>query len=172
MIEAGVEDKRFPRRVADGPEISYRIASKKRLCEVPDFARESEVFEERVRNGQRLPKLCAPHRLLHQLRKEGVRVVAKALDVRARQKQKRVARASEVEFRSSAVVNAMRVADCKCGLGAFSLMAAEPVAQFTAEGTTTNRVADVFLGAQGVLYLQVCRDAWQNGFADSIRCID
>jgi hypothetical protein len=29
---------------------------------------------------------------------------------------------------------------------------AEPVAHFTAEGTTTNRVADVFLGAQGVLY--------------------
>jgi hypothetical protein len=32
------------------------------------------------------------------------------------------------------------------------LASAEPVAHFTAEGTTTNRVADVFLGAQGVLY--------------------
>jgi len=32
------------------------------------------------------------------------------------------------------------------------LASAEPVAHFTADGTTTNRVADVFLGAQGVLY--------------------
>jgi hypothetical protein len=32
------------------------------------------------------------------------------------------------------------------------LASAEPVAHFTATGTTNNRVADVFLGAQGVLY--------------------
>jgi hypothetical protein len=32
------------------------------------------------------------------------------------------------------------------------LASAEPVAHFTAEGTTDNRAADVFLGAQGVLY--------------------
>jgi hypothetical protein len=32
------------------------------------------------------------------------------------------------------------------------LASAEPVAHFTAGGTTTNRAADVFLGAQGVLY--------------------
>ena len=32
------------------------------------------------------------------------------------------------------------------------LASAEPVAHFTAAGTTANRVADVFLGAQGVLY--------------------
>jgi len=31
------------------------------------------------------------------------------------------------------------------------LTSAEPVAHFTAEGTTANRVADVFIGAQGVL---------------------
>jgi hypothetical protein len=62
VIEAGVKYKSFPRRVADGPEIAHRIASKKRLREVPDFARESEVFEERVRDGQRLPELCAAHR--------------------------------------------------------------------------------------------------------------
>jgi hypothetical protein len=35
----------------------------------------------------------------------------------------------------------------------FELIAsAEPVAHFTADGLTANRVADVFLGAQGVLY--------------------
>ena len=32
------------------------------------------------------------------------------------------------------------------------LASGEPVAHFTADGTTANRVADVFLGAQGVLY--------------------
>ena len=32
------------------------------------------------------------------------------------------------------------------------LAAAEPIAHFTADGTTTNRVADIFLGVQGVLY--------------------
>jgi hypothetical protein len=32
------------------------------------------------------------------------------------------------------------------------LVEAEPIAHFTAEGTTANRVADIFLGAQGVLY--------------------
>lgn len=32
------------------------------------------------------------------------------------------------------------------------LASAEPVAHFAADGTTANRVADVFLGAQGVLY--------------------
>jgi hypothetical protein len=32
------------------------------------------------------------------------------------------------------------------------LAAGEPVAHFTAEGITRNRVADIFLGAQGVLY--------------------
>jgi len=32
------------------------------------------------------------------------------------------------------------------------LAAATPIEHFTAEGTTANRVADVFLGAQGVLY--------------------
>jgi hypothetical protein len=32
------------------------------------------------------------------------------------------------------------------------LASAEPVAHFTADGTTANRVADVFLGVQGVLY--------------------
>ncbi len=32
------------------------------------------------------------------------------------------------------------------------LASAEPVAHFTTDGTTTNRVADVFLGVQGVLY--------------------
>jgi hypothetical protein len=32
------------------------------------------------------------------------------------------------------------------------LVVAEPIAHFTADGTTVNRVADVFLGAQGVLY--------------------
>ncbi len=29
---------------------------------------------------------------------------------------------------------------------------AEPIAHFTAEGTTANRVGDIFVGAQGVLY--------------------
>lgn len=62
VIEADIKDKRFPRRVADGPEISHHVASKKRLCEVSEFARESDVFEERVRNGQRLPKLCTAQR--------------------------------------------------------------------------------------------------------------
>lgn len=32
------------------------------------------------------------------------------------------------------------------------LAAAEPIAHFTADGTTANRFADIFLGAQGVLY--------------------
>ena len=32
------------------------------------------------------------------------------------------------------------------------LAAAEPIAHFTADGTTANRVADIFLGAQGVFY--------------------
>jgi hypothetical protein len=32
------------------------------------------------------------------------------------------------------------------------LAVAEPIAHFTADGTTANRVADIFLGAQGVLY--------------------
>lgn len=32
------------------------------------------------------------------------------------------------------------------------LAASEPIAHFTAEGTPENRVADIFLGAQGVLY--------------------
>src|SRR5271155_3457452 len=32
------------------------------------------------------------------------------------------------------------------------LVLSEPVARFTAEGTTANRAADVFVGAQGVLY--------------------
>ena len=32
------------------------------------------------------------------------------------------------------------------------LASAEPIVHFTAEGTTANRVADIFLGAQGVLY--------------------
>jgi hypothetical protein len=32
------------------------------------------------------------------------------------------------------------------------LVEAEPIAHFTADGTTANRVADIFLGAQGVLY--------------------
>jgi hypothetical protein len=32
------------------------------------------------------------------------------------------------------------------------LLATEPVAHFTAEGNTSNRVADIFVGAQGVLY--------------------
>jgi hypothetical protein len=32
------------------------------------------------------------------------------------------------------------------------LVAAEPIAHFTADGITANRVADIFLGAQGVLY--------------------
>jgi hypothetical protein len=32
------------------------------------------------------------------------------------------------------------------------LVAAEPIAHFTADRTTANRVADIFLGAQGVLY--------------------
>jgi hypothetical protein len=32
------------------------------------------------------------------------------------------------------------------------LVAAEPIAHFTADGSTANRVADIFLGAQGVLH--------------------
>jgi hypothetical protein len=32
------------------------------------------------------------------------------------------------------------------------LVSAEPIAHFTADGTSGNRVADIFLGAQGVLY--------------------
>ena len=32
------------------------------------------------------------------------------------------------------------------------LVVGEPIARFTAEGTTADRVADIFLGAQGVLY--------------------
>src|SRR5580704_14400483 len=32
------------------------------------------------------------------------------------------------------------------------LAVAEPIAHFTADGTSANRVADIFLGAQGVLY--------------------
>jgi hypothetical protein len=32
------------------------------------------------------------------------------------------------------------------------LVQAEPIAHFTTDGTTANRVADIFLGAQGVLY--------------------
>ncbi len=31
-------------------------------------------------------------------------------------------------------------------------MQAEPIAHFTTDGTTANRVADIFVGAQGVLY--------------------
>src|SRR5207249_5946008 len=53
---------------------------------------------------------------------EGVRVIVKALDVRACQNQKRVGRASEIEFRSSAIVDAMKVASRKRGLGTFALI--------------------------------------------------
>ena len=75
-----------------------------------------------MRDGQRLPKLSTPHRLLHQLCEEGVRVIVKAFDVRACQNQKRVGQASEIEFRSSAIVDAMKVADRKRGLGTFALI--------------------------------------------------
>ncbi len=113
---------RLPRRVADGPKIADRITSKKRLREVPDFHGKNEVLEERMRDGQRLPKLSTPHRLLHQLCEEGVRVIVKPFDFRACQNQKRVGRASEIEFRSSAIVDAMKVADRKRGLGTFALI--------------------------------------------------
>src|ERR1700730_783179 len=46
----------------------------------------------------------------------------KAFYVRTRQNQKRVGRASEIEFGSSAIVNAMEVADRKRGLGALALI--------------------------------------------------
>src|SRR2546422_10797198 len=52
VIEAEIEDERLPRRVADGPKIADRIASKKRLREVPDFPGKNEILEERMRDGQ------------------------------------------------------------------------------------------------------------------------
>src|SRR5260370_16541411 len=113
---------RLPRRVADGPKIADRITSKKRLREVPDFHGKNEVLEEGMGDGWRLTKLRTSHRLLHQLGEEGVRVIVKAFDFRACQNQKRVGRASEIEFRSSAIVDAMKVADRKRGLGTFALI--------------------------------------------------
>src|SRR5205823_8998902 len=75
-----------------------------------------------MRDAQRLPKLSTSHRLLHQLCEEGVRVIVKAFHVRACQNQKRVGRASEIEFRSTAIVDAMKVADRKRRLGTFALI--------------------------------------------------
>src|SRR5690348_8172509 len=52
VIETEIEDERFPRRVADGPKIADRIASKKRLGEVPEFPGKNEILEERMKDGQ------------------------------------------------------------------------------------------------------------------------
>jgi len=66
VIETCIEDQRFPRRIADRPKISDRIAPEEWLGEVPYLARQREAAQEGMRNRQRLTKLAAKHRPLIQ----------------------------------------------------------------------------------------------------------
>src|ERR1700719_2740913 len=79
VIEADIEHKGFASGMTDGPQITGRVASEKRLRKVPDFTGERETPEERMRNRERLPELTSPDRIFHQFGEEGVRIVVKPL---------------------------------------------------------------------------------------------
>jgi hypothetical protein len=62
VIEPCIKNQRFARRIADGPEISDRIAPQEWLREVPYLPRQREAAQELVRDRQRLAKLAATNR--------------------------------------------------------------------------------------------------------------
>ena len=130
-----------------------------------------------MRDGQRLPKLSTPHRLLHQLCEEGVRVIVKAFDFRACQNQKRVGRASEIEFRSSAIVDAMKVADRKRGLGTFALIqnalrAEENIGHALGSSAFCREVRDRLLSSlQGHLSLTVASSVFDQDRAVTLALV-
>jgi hypothetical protein len=87
VIEGDIKDERFACRVANGPKIADGVAPEKRLREVPDFAGEGKVLEERMRNRKRLFELASPDRIFHQFSEQGVRVIVKSFHVHAGEKK-------------------------------------------------------------------------------------
>ena len=45
MIESGIQDKIFPSRIRDGPQVPDGILAGEWLREVPEFARDCQPFQ-------------------------------------------------------------------------------------------------------------------------------
>ena len=122
MIKTCIEDQRFPRRIADRPKISDRIAPEEWLGEVPYLARQREAAQELMRNRQRLTKLAAKHRPLIQYCEKGVGVVVKSLNIGACKDEEGVGRTSVIELWSAAIIRTMEVARGQSRLRAFPVV--------------------------------------------------
>ena len=122
MIKTCIEDQCFPRRIADRPKISDRIAPEEWLGEVPYLARQREAAQELMRNRQRLAKLAAKHRPLIQYCEKGVGVVVKSLNIGACKDEEGVGRTSVIELWSAPIIRTMEIAHGQRRLRAFPVV--------------------------------------------------
>src|ERR1700690_1852818 len=86
-IESGIKYQSLIRLIAHRPKIANCVALQEGLRVVPYFAGQAESMRERMGNTQRLAKLRAAHRPLHQLVEKKVEVIVESLDVGAHQNQ-------------------------------------------------------------------------------------
>src|SRR5262249_34379214 len=100
MIEANVEDQVFAGGIAERPQVADRVAARKRLVEVPDFAGEREFVAEAMWNREALTELGLVSGSLGQGVEHGVRVIVESLDVGTGQQHDGIQGAAEIEFRS------------------------------------------------------------------------
>src|ERR1039457_1702876 len=110
-VESRVEYQCFSGGVRHRPKIANRVASKKRLREVPDFSRQSELSAYGMRNRKCLPELSAPHGTLHQFIEKLIHVVVKSLHIGAGQESDGVGGSAKIQIGSITGVHAMKIAD-------------------------------------------------------------
>src|SRR5258705_9565956 len=122
MIKTCIEDQRFPRRIADGPKISDRVAPEEWLGEVPYLARQREAAQELMRNRQRLAKLAAKHRPLIQYCEKGVGVVVKSLNIGAYNYEEGIGWTSVIELCSGPIIRTMEIAHDQRRIRAFPML--------------------------------------------------
>src|SRR5580704_5186302 len=114
VIEARIKNQVLACGIANCPKAANCIALQEGLRETPYFRRQSEPFQEGMRNGQGLTELTTPHRSLLQFGEKDVCVIVKSLHIRTGQDQKRVGGAAVVKLRSAAIIYTMKETDGQC----------------------------------------------------------
>src|SRR6185312_7947491 len=110
-VEADVEHQSRRDGVSGAGKETRRMALKKWLREVPEFAGPCEFAGDGMSDGERLPKLGTPQRIVNLLVEDVVGIDVPFAYVCAQQENGRVPAGPEVQVWRSAVIHRPKVAD-------------------------------------------------------------
>src|ERR1700756_1613436 len=98
------------------------MAREKWLSKVPKLPRQGEPVSERVRNRKCLGKLCPVNARVDHFVEECVGIIMKTFYICAGKQEYGIPRATQIELRHSAVVDASKIAHCNRRVCSFPMM--------------------------------------------------